>query len=58
MKIVFETLSTIKKYIKKINVLFDSETRKHRLVLKFRLPINEDSLKWKDKFKKKKRMCH
>ena len=49
-----EKIKVIKKYVKKIKVLFDSETRKHRLVLKLRLPIIEDSLKWKDKSKKKK----
>ena len=49
-----EKIEVIKKYVKKIRVLFDSETRKHRLVLKLRLPIIEDSLKWKDKSKKKK----
>ena len=49
-----QKIEVIKKYVKKIRVLFDSETRKHRLVLKLRLPIIEDTLKWKDKSKKKK----
>ena len=34
--------------------LLTSETRKHRLDLKLRLPIIGDSLKWKDKSRKDK----
>ena len=49
-----ERIEVIKKYVKKIKVLFDSETRKHRLVLKLRLPLIEDSLKWKNRPKKNK----
>ena len=42
-----------RKYIKSIKVYFDSETRKHRLDLKFRLPLIGDGFKWKDILKKK-----
>ena len=43
----------IRKYIKSIKVYFDSGTRKHRLDLKFRLPLIGDGFKWKDSLKKK-----
>ena len=46
-------IEVIRKYIKSIKVYFDSETRKHRLDLKFRLPLIGDGFKWKDILKKK-----
>ena len=49
-----ERLEEIKKYINKIRVFFDHETRKHRLDLNFKLPIIGDTLNWKDELKKKK----
>ena len=49
-----EKLEEIKKYIKEIRVFFNSETRKHRLELNFKLPIIDDTFNWKDKLKKKK----
>ena len=49
-----ERIDEIKKYIKRIDVFFNKETRKHRLDLKFKLPLVEDTFKWKDSLKKKK----
>ena len=46
-------IEVIRKYIKSIKVYFDSETRKHRLDLKFKLPLIGDGFKWKDSLKKK-----
>lgn len=46
-------IEVIRKYIKSIKVYFDSGTRKHRLDLKFRLPLIGDGFKWKDSLKKK-----
>ena len=43
----------VKKYIERIDVTFNKETRNHRLDLHFRLPLIGDSLKWKDKQKNK-----
>ena len=41
-----DRVKEIKKYVKKIDVFFNPETRKHRLDLKLRLPIVKDNLKW------------
>ena len=46
-------IEEVKKYIKRIDVTFNKETRNHRLDLHFRLPLIGDSLKWKDKQKNK-----
>ncbi|MDG1306663.1 MAG: recombinase family protein [Porticoccaceae bacterium] len=46
-------IEEVKKYIKRIDVTFNKETRNHRLELHFRLPLIGDSLKWKDKQKNK-----
>jgi hypothetical protein len=48
-----ERIKQIKKYVKRIDVFFDKETRKHRLNLNFRLPLIRDSLNWKNQLKKK-----
>ena len=49
-----ERIDQIKTYIKKIDVFFNKETRKHRLNLHFKLPLIEDHLKWKESLKRKK----
>ena len=42
------------KYVKRIDVSFNPETRNHKLDLKLKLPLIGDKLNWKDKLKKKK----
>tara|TARA_B100000959_G_C14744177_1_gene526354 strand:+ start:314 stop:658 length:345 start_codon:yes stop_codon:yes gene_type:complete len=49
-----ERIKQIKKYVKKIDIFFNPETRKHRLDLKLRLPIIGDALNWKDRSRKDK----
>ena len=49
-----DKIEEMKRYVKQIEIFFNSETRKHRLDLKLRLPIIGDSLKWKDKSRKDK----
>ena len=49
-----DRVKEIKKYVKKIDVFFNPETRKHRLDLKLRLPIVKDNLKWYKELNKSK----
>ena len=49
-----ERIKEIMKYIKRIDVTFNSETRNHKLDLKLKIPLIGDKLKWKDQSKKKK----
>ena len=49
-----ERIKEIMKYIKRIDVSFNPETRNHKLDLKLKLPLIGDKLNWKDKLKKKK----
>ena len=46
-------IEELKKYIKRVDVSFNKETRNHRLELHFKLPLIGDSLNWKDKQKNK-----
>lgn len=46
-------IEELKKYIKRVDVSFNKETRNHRLEIHFKLPLIGDSLNWKDKQKKK-----
>ena len=47
-----EKVLEIRKYVNRIEVFFNPETRKHSLNLKFRLPIIQDTLEWKSQSKK------
>ena len=49
-----ERIKEIKKYVKKIEVFFDPETKKHRLNLNLKLPLVGDIFKWTNKSRKKK----
>lgn len=49
-----ERIKEIMKYVKRIDVSFNPETRNHKLDLKLKLPLIGDKLNWKDKLKKKK----
>ena len=46
-------IEELKKYIKRVDVSFNKETRNHRLELHFKSPLIGDSLNWKDKQKNK-----
>lgn len=49
-----DRISEIKRYVEKIDVFFNPETRKHRLDLKLRIPIVKDDLKWNNGSNKSK----
>jgi DNA invertase Pin-like site-specific DNA recombinase len=49
-----ERVVQIMRYVKKIEVFFNPETRKHKLNLGLKLPLIGDKIKWKDQSKKKK----
>ena len=49
-----ERINEIKRYVKRIEVFFNPETRKHKLNLNLKLPLIGDKIKWKDQLKKKK----
>ena len=48
-------IEKIKKYINRINVFFDQESKKHSLHLNLKLPLVGDIYKLNDKIKKQKR---